>query len=211
MLIRDIAVADSNAGGTLLRAGLNEANIPERLICLVTRDKAPTPLRRSFPGASMSYELVDSQTRQETNPSSHLLSMGSTQMMGNDMNNRAPVPSDYLTLFEALGIINGMKGLILAPLVEETAEQVRGRPTFVLTENASKAMSIIFHESCVSSDLGMSEQEIEAYLHKCGLDSSSFPTQKILDILTKYPSTKANGSRPGGLLTKSRRFPSVLS
>ena len=203
MLIRDISTAESNRGGAVLRAALNEAHAPERMICLVTRDKAAGALRSSFPGASMSYELVDSQARQETNPSSHLLPMGSTQMMSNDINNRGPsggtpVASDYLTLFEALGIINGMKGLILAPLVEETAEQVRGRPAYVLTEKASKAMSTIFRESCASGGVGMSQEDIEAYLHRCGLDSSSVPTQKILDILTKYPSTNGNGSRSGG-------------
>ena len=201
-LIRDIAIVDGEHGGALLRAGLNETHVPERMICLVTRDKAPGFLRCSFPGASMSYELVDSQTRQESSPSSHMLSMGSTHVMANDVNNRGSaggslVASEYVTLFEALGALNGMKGLILAPLVEETVEQTRGRATFVLTENASKALSIIFHESCASGGSGMSQHDIEAYLHRCGLDRSPVPTQKILDILTKYPSTNGSGSRSG--------------
>lgn len=201
-LIRDIATADGEHGGTLLRAGLNETHVPERMICLVTRDKAPGTLRCSFPGASMSYELVDSQTRQESSPSSHLLSMGSAQIMANDVSGRGSssgslVASEYVTLFEALGVLNGMKELILAPLVEESQELIRGRATFVLTENASKALSVIFHDSCSSSGPGMNQQDIEAYLRRCGLDRSPVPTQKILDILTKYPSTNGSGSRLG--------------
>lgn len=203
MLVRDIAMAASKRGGAVIRAALNETHVPGRMLCLVIRDKAPPPMRTSFPGASMSYEVVDSQARQETNPSSHLMPMGSTQMMNNDMNNRgpsggAPVASDFLTLFEALGIINGMEGLILSPIVVETTEQSRGRTNVVLTERASNALGTIFQESSSSGGAGMSQQDIEAYLHRCGLNSASVPTQKILDILTKYPSTNGNGSRSGG-------------
>ncbi|KAI2507916.1 peptidase [Fragilaria crotonensis] len=128
--------------------------------------------------------------------------MGSAQIMANDVSGRGSssgslVASEYVTLFEALGVLNGMKELILAPLVEESQELIRGRATFVLTENASKALSVIFHDSCSSSGPGMNQQDIEAYLRRCGLDRSPVPTQKILDILTKYPSTNGSGSRLG--------------
>eukprot|EP00547_Thalassionema_nitzschioides_P005510 CAMPEP_0194205836 /NCGR_PEP_ID=MMETSP0156-20130528/5031_1 /TAXON_ID=33649 /ORGANISM="Thalassionema nitzschioides, Strain L26-B" /LENGTH=3092 /DNA_ID=CAMNT_0038932219 /DNA_START=10 /DNA_END=9288 /DNA_ORIENTATION=+ len=202
MLIRDIAIAYEENGGDALRSALNLIQVPARLICLVIRDKARSSLRASFPGASMSFELADSQARPETNPSAHLLPMTSPQMMNNDMNQRSPsggvpVASDFLTLFEALCAIMGMKSLILAPLVFETTEQSRGRAVVSLTENASKALATIYQESCSSIASGMSQQDIEAYLHICGLDSSAVPTQKILDILTKYPSTKGSGARNG--------------
>lgn len=202
MLIRDIAIAHEKSGGETLRSALNVIEVPGRLICLVIRDKARSSLRASFPGASMSFDLADSQVRPETNPSAHLLPITSTQMINNDMNQRSPsggvpVASDFLTLFEALCAMIGMKSLILAPLVFETTEQSRGRAIVSLTENASNALATIYKESCSSIASGMSQQDIEAYLHCCGLDSSSVPTQKILDILTKYPSTKGSGARNG--------------
>ncbi len=44
----------------------------------------------------------------------------------------------------------------------------------------------------------MNQQDIELYLNRCGLVSTSVPTQKILDILTKNPSTNGNGTRSWG-------------
>ena len=44
----------------------------------------------------------------------------------------------------------------------------------------------------------MKQQDIELYLNRCGLVSTSVPTQKILDILTKNPSTNGNGTRNSG-------------
>jgi ubiquitin carboxyl-terminal hydrolase 9/24 len=201
-LIRDIANGENEAGGSALRSALNESHVPSRLICLVARDKASSALRISFPGPSMSFETADSQARPETNASSHLLPMSSSHMMANDIHNRGPssgvpVASDFLTLFEALVTIIGMKGLIMAPIVFEAAEHPRGRSGYVLTEEASNALSMIYQESCSSSGAGMSQQDIERYLQICGLDSSSVPTQKILDILTKYPSTNGDSSRSG--------------
>lgn len=202
MLIRDIAIANNNNGGDTLVSALNAIQVPARLICLVIRDKARSSLRLSFPGASMPFDVADSQARPETNPSAHLLPMTSSQMMNNDINQRSPsggvpVASDFLILFEALCVMLGMKSLILAPLVVENTEQSRGRAIMSLTESASKALGTIYQESCSSSASGMSQQDIEAYLHCCGLDSSSVPTQKILDILTKYPSNKGSNARNG--------------
>ena len=58
---------------------------------------------------------------------------------------------------------------------------------------ADEALREIFEESCAPGAVGMGQREIEAYLQKCGVDS--VPTQKIVDIMAKYPTTTgANGS-----------------
>jgi len=198
MLVRDLSNASIEAKGDYLRAALSVAQIPERMICLVVREKAPPVLRASFPGSSVSFDVAETQVRQETNASAHLLPLSGNQIMPNDMNSRgaaSPVASDFVALFEALGRIIGMKGLVLEPLVAEAPEQGRNRPGFVLTERAREALTVVFKEACGSNQPGLGQQDIEAYLQKCGLDSSAVPPQKIVEILTKYQTVSSEGAK----------------
>jgi ubiquitin carboxyl-terminal hydrolase 9/24 len=158
-------------------------------------------LRCSFPGACLSFEVVESQLRLETNHSSYLYPLTNSQGMNSDVSHRGsavPVFGEYTSLFEALGILNGINFLTLAPIVVEESEHDRGRPYLSLSDKASKALSTIFEENSSSSGPSMNQQDIELYLSRCGLVPTSVPTQKILDILTKYPSTNGNGTRSSG-------------
>jgi ubiquitin carboxyl-terminal hydrolase 9/24 len=188
--IRDISNAKPDSGGRVLVEALQQAQIPARMTCLVTRDKAPILLRVAFPGASVPLDVVETQLRQETNPNAHLLPLGGNQMMTST--DKMPMPSDYISLFEALGVLAGMKGLVLAPLVVETDVQ-RSRPSIVLSDAATIALTQIYRESCTAGMPGMGQREIDNYLQRCSVDSASMPTQKIVDIMAKYPCTDNTG------------------
>lgn len=189
-LIRDISNAKSDEGGSLIVEAMRQAEIPARLTCLVSRDKSPISWRVAFPGASVALEVVESQMRQDTNPDARLLPLGGNQMITSV--EKSPMPSDYLSLFEALCRLVGMKGLVLAPLLVET-EQPRGRPTLTLTAAATSALTTIYRESCTAGMPGMGQREVDYYLQRCGVDSTSVPRQKIIDIMAKYPCTDLTG------------------
>jgi hypothetical protein len=132
--------------------------------------------------------------------------MGSGQLMGaSDRSSRSaasgsPGGSDLLTLFETFGCLLGVKGVVLAPLISETEEIVRGRQRIVLSNRAADALTLIFQESCSVPDAGMGQREIEIYLQRCGVNS--LPPQQIIDILAKYTSTAdGSGSKSSNLLS----------
>jgi hypothetical protein len=166
--------------------------IPARLTCLVVRERAPAALRAAFPGASVAIEVAETQIRAEQNPTPQMMSLSSNQVMNpSDMNYRGGgSPMDFLSLFEALGCLLGIRGVVHAPLVIEVDESTRGRQRVSLSDQAASALREVFEESCAPSALGMGQREIELYLQRCGVDS--VPTQKIVDIMAKYPTT------PGG-------------
>jgi ubiquitin carboxyl-terminal hydrolase 9/24 len=205
-LIRELANARPEYGGILLREAMLSAEFPARLICLVCRDRTQSVLRTAFPGATVSFAAAETQSRAETNPSAHLMPMGSGQLMGaSDRNSRSaasgsPGGPDFLTLFEAFGCLLGVKGVMLAPLVYETEEAVRGRQHFVLTKRAADALTLIFQESCSVPEAGMGQREIELYLQRTGVDSASVSPQKIIDILAKY-TADGSGSKGSNLLS----------
>ena len=49
------------------------AQIPARLVCIITKERSPFYLRSAFPGASVSHEIAEAMLKAETTPSSHLL------------------------------------------------------------------------------------------------------------------------------------------
>jgi len=207
VLIRNIA-SSNGSGGTYLRAAMNAAEVPARLICLIIREHAPQILRASFPGASVAFDVADTQVRQETNPNAHLLPLGGNQMMANDMHTRGPstgtpVEADFLPLFEAVACIIVLNHLVLAPVVVESAEQTRtGRISVVLSEKATRALHTVFGESCTEGNPGMDQHDIELYLQKCGLDSTAIPQQRIVDLMSKYPTCpSADTSQVGTFLS----------
>lgn len=125
-------------------------------------------------------------------------------MTPNDMNTRGngtPSPSEYLSIFEAIGSLANVYGVAQVPLVVETEETTRSRARYNLSKPAIAALTTIFQESCAPQGPGMGQREIEMYLSKCGVDSATVPTQKILDIMAKYPSTGGNGGSKGNYLS----------
>jgi hypothetical protein len=132
--------------------------------------------------------------------------MGSGQLMGaSDRNSRSaasgsPGGLDFLTLFEAFGSLLGVKGVMLAPLVYEAEETVRGRQRIVLTKRAADALTLIFQESCSVPEAGMGQREIELYLKRTRVDSASVSPQKNIDILAKY-TAEGSGSKGSNLLS----------
>lgn len=208
LFIRDLSCSSSELGGAALREAMMEAQIPARLICLVIRDRAPSALRAAFPGASASIEAVETQIRQETNPSSHLMPLSSGQVMNaSDLNSRgavvgAPNGLDYLMLFEALGCILEIEGVKQENLLVESEESSRGRHRVALTDAAAEALRQIFRESIEPTAKGMGRYDIEAYLQVCGVDSSTVPPQRIVDILAKYHTADGgNGSKGNNYLS----------
>jgi hypothetical protein len=206
LFLRELSSARPEYGGIFLREAMLSAEFPARLMGLVCRERSPAPLRTAFPGATVSFAAAETQSRAETNPSAHILPMGSGQLMGaSDRSSRSaasgsPGGSDLLTLFETFGCLLGVKGVVLAPLIYETEEIVRGRQRIVLSNRAADALTLIFQESCSVPDAGMGQREIEIYLQRCGVNS--LPPQQIIDILAKYTSTAdGSGSKSSNLLS----------
>ena len=198
VFIRNLGTIDSEKGGRCVRKAMLQAMIPARLIAIITRDRSPRPMRKAFPGAACSAETAETQIRTETNPVAHVLPLGGNHMMNpTDVSSRSnsPMPSDFLSLFEAIGCLASIRGVAQAPLVVESDETTRGRPRVALSKPAINALTIVFQESCAPNAVGMGQREIEAYLHRCGVDSASVPTQKIVDIMAKYPTTSGNGTK----------------
>ena len=199
LFLRDLSSARPEYGGIFLREAMLSAEFPARLMGLVCRDRSPAALRTAFPGATVSFAAAETQSRAETNPSAHIVPTGSAQLIGaSDRSSRntaigTPGGSDFLALFETFGCLLGVKGVVLAPLIYDTEEVARGRQRIVLSNLAADALTRIFQESCSVPEAGMGQREIEIYLQRCGVDSSSVPPQKIIDILAKYTST-ADGS-----------------
>jgi hypothetical protein len=202
LFIRNLASMDPNHGGEILRQAMIDSLIPARLTCLVVRERAPAALRAAFPGASVAIEVAETQMRAEQNPTPQMMSLSGNQVLNpSDMNYRGGgSPTDYLSLFEALGCLLGIRGVIHAPLVIEVDETARGRQRVTLSDQAAAALRDVFEESCAPSAVGMGQHEIELYLQRCGVDS--VPTQKIVDIMAKYPTTTGgNGSKGSSYLS----------
>lgn len=197
LFIRNLASMDPNVGGELLRKAMVDSLVPARLTCLVVRERGPAALRAAFPGASVAIEVAETQMRAEQNPSPVCMSLSGNQVLNpSDMNYRGGgSPIDYLSLFEALGCLLRIRGVVHAPLVIEVDEAIRGRQGVTLSDQAASALRVVFEESCAPSAIGMGQREIELYLQKCGVDS--VPTQKIVDIMAKYP-TATSGSASKG-------------
>jgi ubiquitin carboxyl-terminal hydrolase 9/24 len=179
-------LADCTGGGieNSMRRAMVDAQVAARLVALVARERTPSSFRAAFPGASASIDIASTQMRAETNPTSHVIP---GQLLNSTENNsRGPNDSDYLSMFEAIASLAGIRGVQHAPLCRED-DIVRGRQRLVLTEQVKACLTTMFQESCAPGTPGMGQREIELYLHR--IDIGAVNTQKILDLLSKYPTT----------------------
>ncbi|KAL3923845.1 MAG: hypothetical protein SGILL_001411 [Bacillariaceae sp.] len=188
--IRNLAGTNS-ASGDILRDAMIHCLLPPRMICVVTRGGTTAPLTTLFPAASLQREIAETQMRPEQHQHSHHMM---SAMAGNHAMNSAhsnyrdgPPPQDFVSLFEALGCLLGIREVVLATLITEQEEQVRGRSRAVLTDPAMQALREIFQENCSENAPGMDQREIESYLHRSNIDN--VPTQRIVDLMTKYPTS----------------------
>ena len=194
IFIRFLATLELDNSEALLRRPMVDAQIPARIIALIARERTPTYLKVAFPGASVSSDVASTQMRPESNPNVHMMHLsGNAVLNTSDLNNqRGPGHNEYILLLEALACLAGIKGINRATLVVREADDVvRGRQWLNLTEEAVKALSIIFHESCAKGAPGMGQREIELYLIRSNADTVGVSTQKIVDMLSKYPTTSS--------------------
>ena len=209
-LVRNMASFEIEAGGKTIRRAMAQAMVPARLITLVDREHSAQPMKAAFPGASVSTETAETQMRQEANPIAHAMPMGGNHVMTpTDMNARGsgtPVPSDYVSVFEAVGCLANIRGVKQSPLLVETEETTRGRPRYVLSKQVKTALTTMFKESCTQGAIGLGQRDIDLYLSRCGVDSNSVPQQKIIDIMAKYPTTNAGGNGSKGQLLSLEGF-----
>jgi ubiquitin carboxyl-terminal hydrolase 9/24 len=194
-----------NGDEPFLRRPMIDAQIPARIIALIAREKTPSYLKAAFPGASVSSEIATTQMRPESSPNNaHIMHMsGNSVLNSSDVNSpRGPGHSEYLALLETLSTLAGIKGTNQALLVtRETDDIVRGRQWLNLTDEAVKALSTIFHEACGHGAPGMGQRDIEMYLHRCGVDTGGVSTQKIREMLSKYPTTNGTEQDRGTYLS----------
>jgi hypothetical protein len=138
-LMWEIAIKVKNTYVTL-QSALELSHVPERMICLVLREKSHFTLCCSFPGACLLFEVVESQLHLEVN---HLSQLYPFCKLARDDQwcelSWISCPCYWWIHNEALGIMKGIKFLTLAPIVKKVSEQDSGRPYLSLSEKENKA------------------------------------------------------------------------
>lgn len=193
LLISELASLNTESGGQYLRNAMVAAQIPARLVCIITKERSPFYLRSAFPGASVSHEIAEAMLKAETTPSSHLLPLAGgavgTSVNAVGGNASIPGPSDFIHLLEALGCIIGVHCVRRVPLISETGDFSKGRALLDLSHETKTALTIIFNESMTASACGMSQNDILKYMRLCGVDANTVPPKKVANILAKYATT----------------------
>jgi hypothetical protein len=151
---------------------------------------------------------IESQSRPETNPSAHLTQMGSGQMVPDRVSRHPadgqPTAPDLRPVFEAIGCLIGVKGIVHAPLIVEVHETTGTPQNVVLSKQLEDALSTVFKESC-SNPAGMGQHEIEQYWQTFGHDRSSMSSHKIAELVSKY-SSSTDGNLPKSNLLSREGF-----
>jgi len=190
-LIRDIFRFSDEKGQFAIKRSFIEAQVPARLICLILREKAPTLLKKLFPGSSISVDTVEAMSKTETNVSTQLVSLpSSTTGIGSSSGqaanaNVSPSFHDKTNILEALAFLIGIDGSSSDPLVTESYDNIKGRIVVDLQSKVKDALTIIYKE-CVGESQVMSQREILTYMKHCGVDLTTVSQKKISNILTKY-------------------------
>ena len=161
--IRELASASGN-----LRSAMVEAHFIARLACLLARDNGHNTLRILFPGSSISHDVVDAISREETFSSN---SLG----MSNSHNGHL--------VWDAIGYLLGIPWIKQEPICFDTGETNRGRNIRNLTPRAVAALTTIFEESNPHDSSGMVLRDIQNYLQRCG---HNVPTQRIDQLFSKH-------------------------
>jgi ubiquitin carboxyl-terminal hydrolase 9/24 len=182
-LLREIGSIRIEDGGEAMREALNASQIPARLIAILLRDKAPLKIRSALPGASMSLELAEAISKPISSPTAHIFPMNNST--GN-VAVSTPLPSDHIYTLEAIAAIIGIEGAKNADLVFES-EEVKGRPTYELTNEAKISLTTIFNE-CTSNQGLMVKQGFDDYLKACATSVSVSPQQ----LMSKYGNEYSN-------------------
>ncbi len=178
--IRELA---SNKGpeGHLLREAMNEAQFPARLTCLAIRDKSHSLMRHSFPGASVSFEIVEALSKQETSSSS-LIHMGNPGM-NSGQSSYIPSAHNQIILLEAIGCLLNMQWVKQEPICFETGEVNRGRAMIALSDKAVEALTIMFHDCKRDSVEGLTKTDIE---HCMSFFRVDVPPQRIESAFNRH-------------------------
>jgi ubiquitin carboxyl-terminal hydrolase 9/24 len=169
----------------LLRQPLIAAMVPMRLIAIALRDRLlPHSLQVAFPGASLSGEIANTQTRPEASHA-YAVSMTGNHIHPNENNLRGP-GVDYPSIFEALACLASVPGALTLVLVVDSGEMGRGgRRRYTLTEAATQALTTIFQEHCAPGSPGMSRRELEYFIHLCGIETTHAISQRCADMMRR--------------------------
>jgi ubiquitin carboxyl-terminal hydrolase 9/24 len=187
--IRSLASLKRHDQRQIFRWAMVEAMMPARIICLVARERSSRFLQLAFPGSSISSDVANTQVRVESSTSS-VMTMGGNQVMGSsDINNGRQSSFDYRMLLEALACLAGLPGVVSTPVTIDIEEPGRGRNRTTLTPAAIDALRDIFFDHCTPRAPGMSQREVEFYLRSSGVDANAASSQKIADMMAKYPVT----------------------
>mmetsp|Transcript_30169 Transcript_30169/g.34628 ORF Transcript_30169/g.34628 Transcript_30169/m.34628 type:complete len:2567 (+) Transcript_30169:24-7724(+) len=201
VFIRNLIFIDPKDGGSLFRHAMIKSLIPARMLCFVSRHLATSHLKAKFPGATVSMDVAETQSKQEQ--SQNLGMNGNQEMNPSDINFRGNSDTCvYTPLFEPIGVLMGIPRTIPAALLVKK-EDPNGHQGMVLSATAQSAFTKIFEESCDPSVQGMGQREIEEYLHRCGNDQ--VPQQRIVEIISKY-----NTMTCGGNTSKGRNYLNLI-
>ena len=192
--IRELASSNKMPQGILLREAMIEAQFPARLTCLAIREKSVPLLRLAFPGASLSMDIADAISKNETH-SSNIIQVGMNNSgMNGGGNQYIPNALDNLMLLEAIGCLLNMTWLKHEEIVSDTGEINRGRIVVVLSHAAVEALTIVFEESKPSASKGMSKRDIQLYMKRYGIED--IPPQSIEHVFNKHSTVdETDGSR----------------
>ena len=180
--IEQLAKIDGTEG-RCLRNAMNHAQIPIRLICIAWRDKFSnsTPhldtLKFLFPGACIGSNFAIGLCKHE---SQNILHMG---MNNSTVNQFALSMYDVRLCLETFACLIGVPYCLGEDVTYETGEIVRGRPVVRLTPLATSALTAIFEESKTTSTIGMTKEDIQNHIKRCGIQ---VPPQKIDQIMNKH-------------------------
>lgn len=194
VFLRNLSKVSTERGEAVLKRAMIDAQIPLRVIALLSRDRPPQHLRTLCPAASLSVDLANTQLRPESSLSTNVLPISNNQGIGGGEFNghRAANLADYLILLECLACFCGLGHLCQKHIVRESDDN-RGRQWFALTQDTAQALQSIFHDMTVQSSSGMGQRELESYLQRSGMEPGSMQPQKCIEILSKYGVTGADG------------------
>lgn len=190
-LIKRIAAADD-----AMRNALIAAQFPARLICFVLRGKADSELRKTFPGPSLTPEVIEAITKIETNMSANLLPIsGSVHHVAPYVG--VPSPLDHLHTYETLAILMGIEGGERIPLYREAGTSSKGRPLIEFTAPAQNVFTLIFNEFASQPGV-MDQRDVFRLLQRCGISGNNI-NNRASKMLLSYGDDSSTMSLNGFL------------